>query len=84
MFDISPDTNTSKNLKRYIIFFFFCKIALSYCISFRVGIEHTTGESMNAYLAATVSKPAPVKEEPAAPAASLPAIAGSDSDSDSN
>lgn len=54
----------------------------------RVGIEHTTGESLNPYLAATSAAkpppPQPVKEEPTAQAASLPAIAGSDSDSDSN
>ncbi|XP_037027462.1 protein stoned-B [Bradysia coprophila] len=47
---------------------------------YRVGIEHTTGQSTNAYLAATaVTKP---KEEPPPPA--LQPIAGSDSDSDSN
>nr|XP_019555694.2 protein stoned-B [Aedes albopictus] len=47
---------------------------------YRVGIEHTTGESVNAYLAATtVSKP--IQEEQ--PMATTP-IAPSDSDSDSN
>lgn len=46
----------------------------------RVGIEHTTGESVNAYLAATaVTKP--IQEEQ--PMATTP-IAPSDSDSDSN
>uniref|UniRef100_A0A1B0CGV6 Uncharacterized protein n=2 Tax=Lutzomyia longipalpis TaxID=7200 RepID=A0A1B0CGV6_LUTLO len=50
---------------------------------YRVGIEHTTGESQNPYLAATaVSKPNPIKEEPPAPA--LSPMAPSDSDSDSN
>lgn len=51
-----------------------------------VGIEHTTGESMNPYLAATSTRkvPEPVKEEAPAAAAAMPAIAGSDSDSDSN
>lgn len=47
---------------------------------YRVGIEHTTGDSVNAYLAATtVSKP--IQEEQ--PMATTP-IAPSDSDSDSN
>ncbi|EAT48744.1 AAEL000239-PA [Aedes aegypti] len=47
---------------------------------YRVGIEHTTGESVNAYLAATaVTKP--IQEEQ--PMATTP-IAPSDSDSDSN
>lgn len=51
---------------------------------YRVGIEHTTGESMNPYLAATsvARKPAPIKEE--APAKPLATVAPSDSDSESN
>ncbi|XP_035783894.1 protein stoned-B-like [Anopheles albimanus] len=50
---------------------------------YRVGIEHTTGESMNPYLAATTiaKQPAPIQEEQ--PMATTP-IAPSDSDSDSN
>lgn len=51
---------------------------------FRVGIEHTTGETVNSYLAATSVKKAPIKEEPE-PAQIAPAVAPpSDSDSDSN
>ncbi|XP_052869061.1 protein stoned-B [Anopheles cruzii] len=50
---------------------------------YRVGIEHTTGESMNPYLAATtVSKQPPTIPEQQ-PMATTP-IAPSDSDSDSN
>ncbi|XP_050084569.1 protein stoned-B [Anopheles aquasalis] len=50
---------------------------------YRVGIEHTTGESMNPYLAATTvaKQPPPIQEEQ--PMATTP-IAPSDSDSDSN
>lgn len=50
----------------------------------RVGIEHTTGESLNPYLAATSVKKQPIKEEPPAPPPALPTVPGSDSDSDSN
>jgi hypothetical protein len=46
----------------------------------RVGIESVKGESTNAYLAATQTRPAPVKEEPMA----ITPTAPSDSDSDSN
>ncbi|CAO1406835.1 unnamed protein product [Diamesa hyperborea] len=49
---------------------------------YKVGIEHTFGESQNAYLAATTVKPQPIKEEPA-PMEITP-VAPSDSDSDSN
>ncbi|XP_053681741.1 protein stoned-B [Sabethes cyaneus] len=48
---------------------------------YRVGIEHTTGESVNAYLAATTVSKQPIQEEQ--PMATTP-IAPSDSDSDSN
>uniref|UniRef100_A0A182N0Q3 MHD domain-containing protein n=1 Tax=Anopheles dirus TaxID=7168 RepID=A0A182N0Q3_9DIPT len=48
---------------------------------YRVGIEHTTGESMNPYLAATTVTKQPIQEEQ--PMATTP-IAPSDSDSDSN
>lgn len=72
-------TYTDVNLEHYLSL-----IVITISPLFRVGIEHTTGESMNAYLAATVSKPAPAKVEPVATPAALPAIAGSDSDSDSN
>uniref|UniRef100_A0A182QCE1 MHD domain-containing protein n=1 Tax=Anopheles farauti TaxID=69004 RepID=A0A182QCE1_9DIPT len=48
---------------------------------YRVGIEHTTGESMNPYLAATTVAKQPIQEEQ--PMATTP-IAPSDSDSDSN
>ncbi|XP_058836560.1 protein stoned-B [Topomyia yanbarensis] len=48
---------------------------------YRVGIEHTTGESVNAYLAATAVTKQPIQEEQ--PMATTP-IAPSDSDSDSN
>jgi len=46
-----------------------------------VGIEHTMGESQNAYLAATTVKKQTIREEPAAP---TPMATHSDSDSDSN
>lgn len=46
----------------------------------RVGIEHTMGESQNAYLAATTVKPQTIREEPVA----ATPMAHSDSDSDSN
>uniref|UniRef100_A0A182NZS1 MHD domain-containing protein n=1 Tax=Anopheles epiroticus TaxID=199890 RepID=A0A182NZS1_9DIPT len=48
---------------------------------YRVGIEHTTGESLNPYLAATTVTKQPIQEEQ--PMATTP-IAPSDSDSDSN
>ncbi|XP_049280632.1 protein stoned-B [Anopheles funestus] len=48
---------------------------------YRVGIEHTTGESLNPYLAATTVSKQPIQEEQ--PMATTP-IAPSDSDSDSN
>ncbi|KAL7026633.1 hypothetical protein ACKWTF_005109 [Chironomus riparius] len=48
---------------------------------YRVGIEHTMGESQNAYLAATTVKKQTIREEPAAP---TPMATHSDSDSDSN
>lgn len=49
----------------------------------RVGIEHTMGESQNAYLAATtVKQPPTIREE--APVAATPMATRSDSDSDSN
>uniref|UniRef100_W4VRV0 Putative stoned b synaptic vesicle bioproteinsis protein n=1 Tax=Corethrella appendiculata TaxID=1370023 RepID=W4VRV0_9DIPT len=48
---------------------------------YRVGIEHTTQQQENAYLAATaIQKPAAIKEEPMA----TTPVAPSDSDSDSN
>lgn len=53
---------------------------------YRVGIEKTSGDSLNPYLAATsVSKPATVQEEPElrTPSAA-PSVAPSDTDSDSN
>lgn len=48
---------------------------------YRVGIEHTMGESQNAYLAATTVKPQTIREE--APVAPTP-MNHSDTDSDSN
>lgn len=48
---------------------------------YRVGIEHTTGETLNPYLAATTVSKQPIQEEQ--PMATTP-IAPSDSDSDSN
>lgn len=59
--------------------------SITFILFNRVGIEHTQGESQNAYLAATCVKkapapaPAPIKEEPPA---TVPEV--SDSDSDSN
>lgn len=46
-----------------------------------MGIEHTMGESQNAYLAATTVKKQTIREEPPAP---TPMATHSDSDSDSN
>lgn len=49
----------------------------------RVGIEHTMGESQNAYLAATtVKQPPTIREEPTVQP--VPGAALSDTDSDSN
>lgn len=47
----------------------------------RVGIEHTMGESQNAYLAATTVKPQTIREEQ--PMQTTPMV-HSDTDSDSN
>lgn len=55
-------------------------VKLYFCLN-RVGIEHTMGESQNAYLAATTVKPQTIREE--APVAPTP-MTHSDSDSDSN
>lgn len=52
--------------------------------NFRVGIEHTHGETTNAYAAATMTKPATIREEPPPKPAVSPGLALSDSDSDSN
>lgn len=53
-------------------------------MNYRVGIEHTHGETTNAYAAATMTKPATIREEPPPKPAASPGLALSDSDSDSN
>lgn len=78
--------NTGKYISRACSIFMFNKVKIVYIFICRVGIEHTTGETQNAYLSATAtSKP---KEEPIPEqreqASTLPIISGSDSGSDSN
>lgn len=78
MCDIWHDMNISKIIP------FSCNKLGSKIICFRVGIEHTTEESQNAYLAATARTPKreePIREEQ--PMATTP-VAPSDTDSDSN
>lgn len=69
-------------------FFFFLVFQKFYYLVFilncRVGIEHTHGETTNAYAAATMTKPATIREEPPPKPAVSPGLALSDSDSDSN
>lgn len=57
----------------------------TFSLSHRVGIEHTMGESQNAYLAATTVKAQTIREEAPPPqAAATPMATHSDTDSDSN
>lgn len=81
MFDIWLDMNTGNTrLSSYLNDFDFN----SYKTLNRVGIEHTMGESQNAYLAATTVKAPPtIREEPAA-VQPMAGAAHSDTDSDSN
>lgn len=70
-------------------FFFFLGNVAIYCLLkfifiYRVGIEHTHGETTNAYAAATMTKPATIREEPPPKPDVSPGLALSDSDSDSN
>lgn len=61
--------------------FTICITEIATSSPFRVGIERTSGDPMNPYLAATASKPLTVPEEPAE--VRTPSAAPSDSDYDS-
>lgn len=75
--------STGKCLQKHILIWHSSATAVRYILSSidSVGIEHTTGESLNPYLAATTVTKQPIQEEQ--PMATTP-IAPSDSDSDSN